>query len=60
MPDIWEQTYGLTPLINDAELDKDKDGASNLKEYKFGTDPTNENSYPILAMPWIPILLIDE
>ena len=39
MSHIWEQTYGLKPLLDDAELDKDDDGASKLKEYKFDTDP---------------------
>jgi len=61
MPDGWEVTYELNPTANDASSDKDNDGYSNLKEYQSGTDPTDPNSKPLgKAMPWIPLLLLDD
>jgi hypothetical protein len=40
MPDDWELSHGLDPQnANDAALDADSDGATNLKEYQSGTDP---------------------
>lgn len=44
MPDSWEVLYGLNPSTNDAGLDLDEDGVSNLGEYNNGfnsTDPTD-------------------
>ena len=59
MPDDWEDQYGLNPLIDDANDDPDEDGWSNLKEFKYGTDPTDPESYPIVTMlPAIPLLLL--
>ena len=47
MPDNWEIRYGLDPLNpSDAALDRDKDGYSNLEEYKAGTDPSDPGSNP--------------
>jgi hypothetical protein len=60
MPDGWEVQYGLNPLVDDASLDKDSDGFSNLQEYRGQSDPNNPNSYPSIAMPWIPLLLLDD
>ncbi|MBI9082899.1 MAG: hypothetical protein JEZ11_04830 [Desulfobacterales bacterium] len=48
MPDGWEVTHGLIPVINDADGDLDDDGLTNLDEYKKGTDPLN-------AMPAAPV-----
>lgn len=33
MPDKWERDSGFDPAVDDALLDADKDGLSNLKEY---------------------------
>lgn len=44
MPDVWEETNGLDPAVNDASLDPDQDGASNIEEYWAGTSPTNSAS----------------
>jgi hypothetical protein len=41
MPDWWEYTYGLNPLVSDAVADLDGDGRTNLQEYQAGTDPTD-------------------
>jgi hypothetical protein len=57
MPDDWEETYGLDPLIDDADDDADNDGYSNFDEYELGSDPTNRNDPDPKAMPWIPVLL---
>ena len=60
MPDTWEETYHLNPLVNDADQDDDDDGYSNLREYKFDTDPTDSESIPKpKAMPWLLLLLLD-
>jgi hypothetical protein len=39
MPDDWEIVYGLNPLLDDAHMDPDGDGLSNLDEYERETDP---------------------
>jgi len=59
MPDWWEVKYGLNPSVNDAHSDLDGDGFTNLTEYRRGTDPSDPNSHPTKAMPWIPLLLED-
>jgi hypothetical protein len=45
MPDTWEIFHGLNPNFNDAALDKDHDGWSNLQEYqgKGNGDPSVSN-----------------
>jgi len=61
MPDSWEDTYGLNPEDDkDALEDLDLDGYSNLREYRGGSDPTDHNSHPAHAMPWVPLLLLDD
>jgi hypothetical protein len=52
MPDGWEAAYRLDPLANDAADDPDKDGKTNLEEYRDGTDPN-----PRKAASWMPLLL---
>src|ERR1051325_10647887 len=44
MPDIWEEDHGLNKLVNDASLDPDNDGLTNLQEYKMKTDPHNADT----------------
>jgi hypothetical protein len=45
MPDDWEDSFNLDPDDpDDALLDADNDGATNLHEYQAGTDPRNANS----------------
>jgi len=46
MPDNWELTYGLLPLVNDANSDLDADTWSNLSEFQHNTDPSDANSIP--------------
>jgi len=59
MPDTWEIANGLNPLVNDANLDKDGDGFTNLREYRAGTNPNDPKSVPqkTNSMPWLPLLL---
>jgi hypothetical protein len=61
MPDAWEVQYGFNALLNDASVDSDSDGYSNLEEYRGHSDPLDSNSYPRSStMPCIPLLLLDE
>jgi hypothetical protein len=39
MPDQWEQRVGLDPTVDDAYEDADKDGLSNLEEFRYASDP---------------------
>ncbi|MCB1762910.1 MAG: VCBS repeat-containing protein [Gammaproteobacteria bacterium] len=68
LPDEWEQRIidsrqnDMISSVADVlpEDDFDGDGASNLEEYRSGTDPTNANSRPLNAFFWLPILLLEE
>jgi predicted outer membrane repeat protein len=60
MPDCWEEKYGLNPSVDDANKDLDGDGFTNLIEYNRDTDPSDPNSHPSKAMPWLPLLLLDD
>jgi type VI secretion system secreted protein Hcp len=44
IPDSYEIANGLNPMFNDANGDKDGDGASNLSEYLAGTQANDPNS----------------
>jgi hypothetical protein len=44
IPDSWETLYSLTNSVNDAGLDLDHDGLSNLQEYLANTNPRDPNS----------------
>lgn len=39
MADWWEIKYGLDKLLDDAALDPDGDGITNIAEYRAGSDP---------------------
>jgi hypothetical protein len=60
IPDGLEVQCGLNPLVDDASLDIDSDGYSNLQEFRGQSDPNDPNSYPSIAIPWIPLLLLDD
>ena len=46
MPDSYENQYAptLNPAVDDAGLDPDGDGPTNLQEYQPGTNPTQAGS----------------
>ncbi len=47
IPNQWEKRYGLNPYdAQDAYLDKDGDGFSNIAEYREQTNPNDELSMP--------------
>ena len=54
MPDDWELTYGLNPLVDDASGDLDGDGYTNIEEYTSGTEPNEETSTPFEVREVIP------
>ncbi len=47
MPDVYEDDNGLNKNINDATLDADKDGFTNLDEYLKETNPLDPKSHPV-------------
>ncbi|MHB1306710.1 MAG: CotH kinase family protein, partial [Limisphaerales bacterium] len=60
MPDAWEETNRLDPQTDDAGLDADGDGASNLAEYLAGTDPQDRASVlrlSVTSAPGRPVIL---
>ena len=44
MPDGWELTYSLNPLLDDGAPDADGDTLSNVQEYGLGTNPQSADS----------------
>jgi YD repeat-containing protein len=46
MPDGFEMVNNLNPLLDDAFVDSDNDGFSNLREYLSGTNPQGNQSMP--------------
>lgn len=46
MPDGYELLFGLNPNVNDAFLDSDGDGVSNVSEYHEGSDPSTSDAPP--------------
>ena len=45
MLDGWELLRGLNPFVNDAGIDSDGDGLTNLEEFIADTDPLEDGSY---------------
>jgi len=46
MPDLYEKEHGLNHRADDTKDDFDKDGFSNIVEFKVGTSPSDAASYP--------------
>ncbi len=44
MNDLWEAAHGLDTNVNDAALDPDGDGLTNLEEFTAETDPHDADS----------------
>jgi len=44
MSDRWERTHGTRVYKADARVDRDKDGLTNLREYRLRSKPLNEDS----------------
>jgi hypothetical protein len=44
MPDKWEKKHHLNVRANDARRDADKDGLSNLSEFRHHTDPQSADT----------------
>jgi hypothetical protein len=54
IPDAWAIEYGFDPLAFISDEDTDGDGATNVQEYRFGTNPIQASSKPevqILKLP---------
>ncbi len=46
MPDVWEEEYGFDPRNpDDGARDYDRDGWTNVEEFKDATNPTNSASH---------------
>ncbi|WP_206485604.1 M12 family metallo-peptidase [Thalassotalea sp. G2M2-11] len=49
MPDDWESNYGFDPQDpEDAQLDSDNDGYTNLEEFRNNTEPTDSDGDGVL------------
>lgn len=59
MPDNWELENGLNPLMDDADLDPDNDGKTNLYEFLAGSNPQlMEREILIIPVPAVALVLI--
>lgn len=58
LPDEWEVANSLNPLVDDADLDPDNDGLTNIDEYLLGFDPNTPNENVNVPLPlWMLYLL---
>ena len=60
MTDPYEESNGLDPLVDDASLDKDGDGHSNLSEFNAGTAANDPDDFPNQAgviLNMLPLIL---
>jgi len=60
MGDNFEHEYGLDPNVNDAGLDPDGDGRTNLEEFEDGTNPRVHNKAPAVISIGNGVLLDDD
>ena len=44
IPDAYENLHGLNPLVDDAGLDQDGDGLTNLEEFDLGLEASDPDS----------------
>ncbi len=44
LPDRWERKFHLSTKKNDAKRDRDRDGLSNLREYRSHTNPRKKDT----------------
>jgi preprotein translocase subunit SecG len=59
MPDDWENENTLDPNDpEDAKIDSDRDGFTNLEEYKEGTDPMDDTSKPEFLNVFLIFLIV--
>jgi hypothetical protein len=56
LSDLEEYEHDTDPTNSDS----DGDGFTDGDEVRAGTDPNDQNSYPPVAMPWIPLLLFED
>ena len=49
MTDGWERLFGFNPTSDDAELDTDADGYSNLEEFLYGGNPLSDSVIPLVT-----------
>ena len=50
IPDVWKKKYGFDILDETvANRDDDKDGFTNLEEFRAGTDPRDPKSHPDIS-----------
>jgi len=71
MGDRWERRYDLDTASDDADEDPDKDGLSNLLEFRLRTNPLEPEGYWTVtkscgcssgpasgALPWLPLIVL--
>ncbi|MEW6989411.1 M4 family metallopeptidase [Colwelliaceae bacterium 6441] len=52
MADYWEYYNNLNLLVDDSELDPDNDSFENVLEFKFSSDPHDQQSIPDLSVSY--------